>query len=165
MGDFEHSPPASTEERSDPPVVTGAVFPPLLSATDALLSAPSGPACEPADPVPPASPLRSLWRRMKRRPPASPPEQIKPPGYDLQAKWWHGVGRRARQKRGDIVRTRKDLRVRCRSQGVQTDKYRCLYRRRPSFSFKENTQELTVCRGLVRVYISGAGLLKKRCGA
>jgi hypothetical protein len=61
-------------------------------------------------------------------------------GYDLQAKWWHGVGRRARQKRGDIVRTSKDLRVRSRSLGVQTDKYRCLYHqsRRLSFSFEES---------------------------
>jgi hypothetical protein len=50
----------STEERSDPPVVTGAVFPPLLSATDTLLSVPSGPASEPADPVPSAGVRRFL---------------------------------------------------------------------------------------------------------
>src|ERR1035437_2604518 len=41
-----------------------------------------------------------------------------------QAKWGHGVGRTARQKRGEIMRTCKDLRVRSRSLGGQTGLYR-----------------------------------------
>jgi len=53
----------------------------------------------------------------------------------LQAKWGHGVGRHARQMRGEIVRTQKNLRVRSRSLRVQTGLYRSLYPwQRPSFS-------------------------------
>ena len=45
----------------------------------------------------------------------------------LQAKWGHGVGRHARQMRGEIVSTCKNLRVRSRSLRVQTGLYRSLY--------------------------------------
>ena len=45
----------------------------------------------------------------------------------LQAKWGHGVGRHARQMRGEIVSTCKNLRVRSRSLRVQTGLYPPLY--------------------------------------
>jgi len=46
-----------------------------------------------------------------------------------------GVGRHARQMRGDIMRTCKNLRVRRRSPRVQTGMYHRLYPWRPSFPF------------------------------
>jgi hypothetical protein len=42
------------------------------------------------------------------------------PASALQAKWGHGVGRQARQMRGEIVSTCKDLRVRSKSAGAYT---------------------------------------------
>jgi hypothetical protein len=45
----------------------------------------------------------------------------------LQAKWGHGVGRQARQMRGEIVSTCKELRVRSKPTTVQTRLYPCLY--------------------------------------
>jgi hypothetical protein len=72
--------------------------------------------------------------KLRGGPPASP--SFSNAASALQAKWGHGVGRHDRQMRGEIVRTRKTLRVRSRSLRVQTGLYRLLYRsRRPSFSF------------------------------
>ena len=53
-----------------------------------------------------------------------------------KAEWGHGVGRHARQMRGEIVSTCKELRVRSRSPRVQTGLYRSIVpeSRRPSFS-------------------------------
>ena len=46
-----------------------------------------------------------------------------------------GTIRHARQMRGEIVRTRKNLRVRSRSLGVQTGLYRSLYPIAATFLF------------------------------
>ena len=66
------------------------------------------------------------------------------PAAALQAKWGHGVGRQARQMRGEIVSTCKDLRVRSKTPTVQTRLYPCLYPRFGDFPFllRENTRVL-----------------------
>ena len=72
-----------------------------------------------------------------------------------KAEWGHGVGRHARQMRGEIVSTCKKLRVRSKSRRVQTGQYPCLYQKFAAFlSLKENT--LAVCE-YVSEYISRAG--------
>jgi hypothetical protein len=45
----------------------------------------------------------------------------------VQAEWGHGVGRHARQMRGEIVSTGKTLRVRRRARRVQTKMYPLMY--------------------------------------
>ena len=76
----------------------------------------------------------------------------------LQAEWRHGVGRHARQMRGDILRTCNNLRVRSRSQRVQTGMYRCLYRFAATFpfSFKENSNTLA-CVEVISEYMRVGG--------
>ena len=61
----------------------------------------------------------------------------------LQAEWGHGVGRHARQMRGEIVSTCKKLRVRSRSLRVQTGLYRSLYPIAATFLF--HLRKHTVC--------------------
>jgi hypothetical protein len=62
----------------------------------------------------------------------------------VQAEWGHGVGRHARQMRGEIVSTCKKLRVRSRSRGVQSKMYRLMYPE--SAAFLNLQRETHVCR-------------------
>ena len=69
-----------------------------------------------------------LWAKLRGEPPAPPSfgnATLK--ALHSQAEWGHGVGRHARQMRGEIVSTCKELRVRSRSLRVQTGLYRSLY--------------------------------------
>ena len=79
----------------------------------------------------------------------------------LQAEWGHGVGRHARQMRGEIVSTCKDLRVRSRSlrgtDGIVPLIVPC--RGDLPFSFKKNTR--CVCEFILE-YIRRAGRFRNR---
>ena len=126
-----------------------AKLPPLLSEPKARSRAPARRLCDgvrrkPADPGPPArSPEQSEGRRrvasfaedgMVRFPKAYRPE-------DLHSKWRHGVGRHARQMRGEIVSTCKELRVRSKSRRVQTGQYPCLYQKFAPFLISSKMTE------------------------
>jgi hypothetical protein len=69
----------------------------------------------------------------------------------LQAKWGHGVGRHARQMRGEIVSTCKELPVRSKSSRVQTDMYRRLYPVRRDFPFQRE-HILVLCERYIEIY-------------
>jgi hypothetical protein len=80
----------------------------------------------------------ALWAKLRGGPPAPPSFANVRQALHSKAEWGHGVGRHARQMRGEIVSTCKELRVRSRSLRVQTGLYRSLYPSwRPSFSLKK----------------------------
>jgi len=102
-------------------------------------------AAEPPDPVRPAE-HRSTARSAAAAPAARTPRSFAPraklcggppapPSFGectpwalhSQAEWGHGVGRHARQMRGEIVSTCKTLQVRSRTRRVQTKMYPLMY--------------------------------------
>ena len=103
---------ASARGPADPVPSTRAPKPPGGREHRAACPAPSLATASGGPPAPPSFGKRQMPQHLCR----------------LQAEWRHGVGRHARQMRGDIMRTCKNLRVRRRSQRVQTGMYRCLYR-------------------------------------
>jgi hypothetical protein len=83
--------------------------------------------------------------KLRGGPPAPPSFGKRTPRASrLQAEWGHGVGRHARQMRGEIVSTCKKLRVRSRSRGVQSKMYRLMYPE--SAAFLNLQRETHVCR-------------------
>jgi hypothetical protein len=134
-------------------------YPPLLSAAQSKERAPARDyataSALPADPVPPAEHRRPQVEERSGRAYGADAPRFCPLGQNfaegpqlrlalamqdaqasaLQAKWGHGVGRIARQKRGEIMRTCKYLRVRSRSLRVQTGLYRRLYPVAATFLF------------------------------
>jgi len=123
--------------------------PPHLSAAQSKECAPARDyataSALPADPVTPARSAEAARRRHAEATSSALFSQTQDAQASrLQAEWWHGVGRHARQMRGEIVRTRKNLRVRSRSLRVQTGLYRSLYPIAATFLFRLREHTVSV---------------------